>query len=65
MERPFKAWGYPITPLVFIGVGLYVIWYQIHEKTVEFLFGLGTLSVGAVIYFALAGRKSEAKKGQS
>ena len=51
LTRPYKAWGYPLTPLVFGGVSLYMLWFQVQEKTTEFLYGLGTLALGAVIYF--------------
>jgi APA family basic amino acid/polyamine antiporter len=51
LARPYRAWGYPLTPLVFGGVSLYVLWFQIQQKTVEFLFGLGTLALGIVVYF--------------
>ncbi len=50
LKRPYKAWGYPFTPLVFGAVSLYVLWFQIQQKTVEFLYGLGTLALGVVVY---------------
>lgn len=51
LHRPYRAWGYPLTPLIFGGLSLYVLWFQIQQKTVEFLYGLGTLGLGVVIYF--------------
>ena len=29
MPRPFKAWGYPITPMIFIGINLAMIYYSV------------------------------------
>ena len=54
LARPYKAWGYPITPIVFGAVSLYVLRFQITEMPKEFLLGLATLGLGAVLYFAIA-----------
>lgn len=54
LERPYKAWGFPLTPLVFASVSVYVLWFQIQEMPREFFFGLGTLGLGVLVYFALA-----------
>ncbi len=29
MPRPFKAWGYPVTPMIFIGINLAMIYYSV------------------------------------
>lgn len=54
LTRPYKAWGYPLTPVIFGAVSLYMLWFQIQEKPKEFLLGLATLGLGAVVYFAMA-----------
>ena len=54
LARPYKAWGYPITPIIFGAVSLYVLRFQITEMPKEFLLGLATLGLGAVLYFAMA-----------
>ena len=54
--RPYRAWGYPVTPAIFALVSLYVLWFQVREKTTEFLFGLGTLALGALLYFLFVRR---------
>lgn len=53
VNRPYRAWGYPITPAIFALVSGYVLWFQIQEKTVEFLYGLLTLGIGVVVYLLL------------
>lgn len=50
-KRPYRAWAYPVTPLIFAAVSIYVLVFQIREKPVEFLFGLGTVGLGIVFYF--------------
>lgn len=64
LPRPYRAWGYPVTPIIFAGVSFYVLWFQIQGKTTEFLYGLATLALGLVVYFAFVrpldqGRKLE------
>lgn len=49
-ERPYKAWGYPVTPIIFAAVSIYVLIFQIQGKRDEFLYGLATLALGAVVY---------------
>lgn len=51
LERPYRAWGYPLTPLIFAGVSVYVLWFQLQEKTTEFLYGLITLAIGVAVFF--------------
>jgi hypothetical protein len=53
-----------VTPIIFAGVSFYVLWFQIQGKTTEFLYGLATLALGLVVYFAFVrpldqGRKLE------
>ncbi len=52
-ERPYRAWGYPVTPILFAAFSIYVLIFQVQERTKEFLFGLGTLAVGALVYLIL------------
>lgn len=47
----YKAFGYPITPLIFILMTGSVAWFFISEKPFESLLGLGTGLLGAGLYF--------------
>jgi APA family basic amino acid/polyamine antiporter len=51
LPRPYRVWGYPITPLVFLAVTLHMIVYTIREKPVESLCGALTACLGLVVYF--------------
>jgi APA family basic amino acid/polyamine antiporter len=64
LHRPYRAWGYPITPLIFGALSLYVLWFQIQQKTVEFLYGLGTLGIGVLLYLLVV-RPSSVTKEQN
>ncbi len=65
LPRPYRAWGYPFTPLVFGAVSLYVLWFQIQQKTTEFLFGLGTLAIGVVVYLVFVRGEPTASGSES
>ncbi|MCB1232375.1 MAG: amino acid permease [Verrucomicrobiae bacterium] len=49
-DRPYRAWGYPVTPALFSLMSIYVLFFQVKEKPVETGWGLVTLLVGFAIY---------------
>jgi len=51
LPRPYKAWGYPFTPLIFLVVSVWTLTFVIINKTFESLVGTGILIAGLVIYF--------------
>ncbi|MCC3154859.1 amino acid permease [Hymenobacter sp. BT770] len=51
LERPYRAWGYPITPLVFLGLSGWTLAFILRDKPTESLYGLATLGVGLLVYF--------------
>ncbi len=55
--RPYRTWGYPLTPLVFLGVTLFMMYYLVIERPVQSLAGLATVLAGLIIYFI--SRRSE------
>ena len=59
LERPYKCWGYPVTPLLFLAISGWMMFYILREKPAEALWGLGTLLAGAVL-FAVAKRMETA-----
>jgi APA family basic amino acid/polyamine antiporter len=51
MPRPYRAWGYPITPLVFIAFSLYLIGNTILAQPKDSMIGGGLLLLGLPIYW--------------
>jgi APA family basic amino acid/polyamine antiporter len=51
LPRPYRVWGYPLTPLIFLVVTLWMMIYSIHDKPVEALLGVATALAGLLIYF--------------
>lgn len=52
LERPYRVWGYPVTPLLFIGLMIWMIWQAIALEPRVALAGLVTLVVAGVLYVA-------------
>ncbi|CAB4244478.1 Basic amino acid/polyamine antiporter, APA family [Methylacidimicrobium sp. AP8] len=50
LPRPYRAWGYPWTPLVFLAVCLWMLWDLLRVMPRESLAGLATLLLGLPIY---------------
>jgi APA family basic amino acid/polyamine antiporter len=52
LVRPYRAWGYPITPLVFLSLTLFMMYYLVVDRPLQSLGGLGLMAAGLVIYYA-------------
>ncbi len=57
----YRTWGYPWTPLVFLGFNLWMMVFLLKEHPWESLAGLGTLAAGFGVYWILTvtGKTSE------
>lgn len=59
LSRPYKTWGYPFTPLLFLALSLYMLFFIAADKPRETLAGLATLLLGLVFY-AFSGKRNRA-----
>jgi basic amino acid/polyamine antiporter, APA family len=50
LKRPYKLWGYPIVPLLFILANLWIVWGSVIEKPWESLLGLFIVCLGIPAY---------------
>lgn len=50
--RPYHAWGYPITPLVYVALSLWTLGTLLVQRPAASLAGLGTVVVGVGIWMA-------------
>ncbi len=55
--RPYQTWGYPFTPLIFLGISSWMLVFLLIDKPVESLTGMGTLFVGLIVYFVASKNK--------
>jgi APA family basic amino acid/polyamine antiporter len=51
LERPYRAWGYPVTPVVFILFSGYLIVNTIREAPGDAAIGAGLLLAGLPVYW--------------
>lgn len=51
IERPYKTFGYPVTPILFVGANIWFLYFIVKDKTTESLIGLGIIAVGLLAYF--------------
>ena len=63
LPRPFRAWGYPVTPLTFLGVSLFMMVYIVQSRPAESLAGCLTLLVGVLVYYVARTRSSPKNTG--
>ncbi len=54
LARPYRTWGYPVTPLVFLAVSAWMLWHLLCSKPVESMIGLGTGVLGLILYWISA-----------
>ncbi len=50
-ERTVKTFGYPVTPIIFLLFNLWITVFVIYSRPLESLLGLGTIAIGAVLFF--------------
>jgi len=51
LARPYRTWGYPVTPLVFLSVMLFMMYYLVVNRPLQSLAGFAMMSAGLVIYY--------------
>lgn len=49
--RPYKTWGYPITPIIFLSITLWMLIFTMQGKPIESIAGLVTILIGLPVYF--------------
>jgi APA family basic amino acid/polyamine antiporter len=50
LPRPYRAWGYPLTPLIFLAVAGFMMYYLVTNRPVQSLAGLAMMVAGVAIY---------------
>ena len=51
MPRPYRAFGYPVTPVIFLSVTLFMMYYLVINRPLQSLAGFAMMSAGLVIYY--------------
>jgi len=55
-SRPYKTWGYPLTPILFVIGNLWIVIFSIKHNLAAFVWGLLTVATGWLIYEYFEGR---------
>jgi basic amino acid/polyamine antiporter, APA family len=50
LKRPYKLWGYPIVPILFILAHLWIVWGSVVEKPRDSLIGVFIVALGIPAY---------------
>src|SRR5882757_6302162 len=50
LPRPYRAWGYPVTPLVFLVVTSFMMYHLLTERPLQAALGMLIMMSGLVIY---------------
>jgi APA family basic amino acid/polyamine antiporter len=58
MARPYRVWAYPLPPIIFAVITLWMMSYLLLWKTTESLAGLATALMGLLLYFCASKRMS-------
>lgn len=59
-ERPYKVWGYPIVPMLFVAFCAALIIITCYTKPREAMMGIGLMLTGVPLYFYWNGKKQGA-----
>ena len=54
LERPYRTFGFPLTPLVYLALTGWTLGFVLISKPAEGLFGLGLIATGALFYWLSA-----------
>ena len=60
INRPYKVWGFPYTPLIFLVVNIWIFFFSFLEFPLESLIGISIVLLSMVLY--LVGSKVSHKK---
>jgi APA family basic amino acid/polyamine antiporter len=59
LRRPYRIWAYPVTPILFVVLAVWMVVHSLVERPAAALAGGGTIALGLVLYLLL-GRRSRA-----
>ena len=57
VARPYRTWGYPVTPLLFLAVEIWMIVFIVRKTPMTAAVSLGTIAAGLMLYFLVRPRK--------
>jgi len=58
LPRPYRVWAYPLPPLIFAAITLWMMFYLLRIHPRESLAGLATSALGLLLYFGAGKRRA-------
>jgi APA family basic amino acid/polyamine antiporter len=58
-ERPYRAWGYPVVPVIFLLVTGWLLVNTLMTSPVQSMIGIGFILLGLPVYFFLTAGKNK------
>ncbi|HEY2184158.1 MAG TPA: APC family permease [Xanthobacteraceae bacterium] len=58
LPRPYRAWGYPVTPLVFLAVTAFMMYYLVTQRPVQSFIGVLMMASGLAVYYLSRARSA-------
>jgi APA family basic amino acid/polyamine antiporter len=52
-QPPYRTWGYPLVPILFIAASLFIVIHQFTVDAREAAIGLGFVALGVPVYYYL------------
>ncbi len=50
LKRPYRLWGYPVLPILFVLIHLWIVWGSVTQKPHDTLIGLFIVCLGIPVY---------------
>lgn len=50
LKRPYRLWGYPVLPILFVLIHLWIVWGSVTQKPHDTLIGLFIVGLGIPVY---------------
>jgi APA family basic amino acid/polyamine antiporter len=51
LPRPYRAWGYPLTPVIFLCVTGFMIYYLLTQRPLQSFIGILMMTSGVALYY--------------
>ena len=51
LPRPYKTWGYPIVPLIYLAITAAMLTFVVIKEPHKAIFGVSVIIVGVVFYY--------------
>ncbi len=53
LQRTYEVIGFPITPMLYLAINAWILYYSFQEAFIESLIGCGIFSIGIILYFLM------------